>query len=216
MSDRALIGERLLTKDIPAYQAGLDGVSGDIIEERGWQSVEPATGIYYETYLDLSGNILDDLTAYPLLLELQDGLPYYTTKVDGWLNVVDIISQERLDALTVMNYMNDGNVPGMPSTDDDFGQILMCNYRLMSPQVDFTATNLLLPATAGAFGSNEPTAVEKLWCYRIVGLSGATPWAAGDTLQLPATRFIAAMNIQKEPDLEYMMRLKRSYELGQG
>jgi hypothetical protein len=43
-------------------------------------------------------------------------------------------------------------------------------------------------------------------------LIGATTFA-GITLQLPAARTILGASIIKEPDLEYMMRQKRSYEL---
>lgn len=209
---RALTGERLLTKNIPQYQGGI--VSGEWVGAEGWRSVGSDV-LYYETYLDLSAYTMDDLTVYPILLELQDGMPYYANKADGWLNVVDIISQEKLDPLEDFNTpMTQLNVAGLPETKQDFTQVLMANYRLFSPQVDFTATNLYLPATAGSFGSNEPTAVEKLWLYRFISFSGSTPWEDGATLQIPATRFIAAVNVREENDLAYMMRLKRSFELG--
>ena len=215
MAKGALTGERLLTKNIPQFIGGI--VEGQWVgtpEKLGWRSIGSDV-LYYETYFDLGAYTMDDLTAYPLLLELQDGMPYYSDKNDGWLNVVDIISQEKLDPITdFLVPMTELNIAGLPETKQDFTQILMANYRLFSPQVDFTATNLYLPATAGSFGSNEPTAVEKLWLYRFISFSGNTPWTDGTTLQIPATRFIAAIDVRKEDDLPYMMRLKRSFELG--
>ena len=68
----------------------------------------------------------------------------------------------------------------------------------------------MLPVTQGSFGSAEPTAVQKLWVYRVVLCRGASD---ASTLLLPATRFVLASDIVKEEDLPYIMRLKRSYEL---
>lgn len=61
------------------------------------------------------------------------------------------------------------------------------------------------------FSSLEPTAADKLYCYRIAALFSA----AGeiDSAYLPPTRVLLPGNIAGEPQLEYMMRLKRSYEL---
>ena len=67
------------------------------------------------------------------------------------------------------------------------------------------------------FSSLEPTAAEKLYCYRVLYL----PEAYDDTLKpnalnfvnVPAKRVILNTMIDKEPDLEYLFRLKRSYEL---
>ena len=87
----------------------------------------------------------------------------------------------------------------------------MCNFRLLTPQTDFAVSTLLLPATGGAFGSAEPTAVQKLWIYRII-----IPVALDltDTIwTIPPTRFVMGAEVVKEDDLPYIMRLKRSYEL---
>ena len=67
------------------------------------------------------------------------------------------------------------------------------------------------------FSSLEPTASENLYCYRVVYL----PEAYDDALfpngmsraSIPAKRVILNCMIDKEAELEYMMRLKRSYEL---
>jgi hypothetical protein len=87
----------------------------------------------------------------------------------------------------------------------------MCNFRLLTPQTDFSITNLLLPATGGSLGSAEPTAVQKLWVYRVL-IPTATDLSTS-TWVVPATRFVLGAEIVKEDDLPYMMRLKRSYEL---
>jgi hypothetical protein len=61
------------------------------------------------------------------------------------------------------------------------------------------------------YSSLEPTAADKIYCYRILVILGV----AGEVLKvnLPASRVLLPGTISSEPKLEYMMRLKRSYEL---
>ena len=67
------------------------------------------------------------------------------------------------------------------------------------------------------FSSLEPTAADRIYCYRVFALPQSqrdtTSIANMDDLILPANRVILNCMIDKEPDLDYMMRLKRSYEL---
>lgn len=214
MSERALTGGRQWTKDIPDTTATRDPVSGDWTLTNGWQidtSLTPTP--YYETYWDMSAYTLDDLTFFPISAVLQDGQAYAISDAsDAAIGLIDIVSQERLDIAQVIQDHVFGNLPGQPLSTENFEQILMCNYRLMLPQVDFVSATLILPATTGNFGSLQPTACEKLWIYRIAILGGtfnATVFSS------PATRFVMAGTVVKEPELDYMMRLKRSYELSQ-
>jgi hypothetical protein len=208
-STRALTGQRILSMPISNYQ-GLrtaDGWAGD----KMWQPVGTAgaNGVCAETYFDLSAYELDDLTLVPQLIQLQDGLPYFSGQVEG-LDVYDVVSQERLDPNDFILYGIGGEFPGSGYSKEDWSQILMCNTRFFAPTNEFQFADLLLPATQGSFGSSEPTAVQKLWVYRVVLVRGA---GEGSTLYVPATRFVLGADIVQEDDLPYMMRLKRSYEL---
>ena len=207
-STRALTGDRILSKPISNYLGGIDPGTGELIQMNDWQS---APGILYvEDYFDLSGYELDDLTLVPKYIRLQDGLPYYTN--GEALYVFDIISQERLTLFPdFINYTLAGDYPSSKGSTEDWSQILFCNTRFFTPQVDFTFADLVLPATAGSFGSLEPTAASKLWIYRVVIPRALPP--EGSILNIPASRFILSAEIVKEDDLDYMMRLKRSFEL---
>lgn len=69
---------------------------------------------------------------------------------------------------------------------------------------------------ANDFSSLEPTAADCIYCYRVVYLSQSyTPQARNGLtfVALPAKRVILNATTEQEPDLEYLMRLKRSYEL---
>jgi hypothetical protein len=209
MSSRALTGDRILHLGVSSYTGTYDPATqwnGD----GSWQPT--GTGIYSEQYFDLSGYELDDLTLIPKFMQLQDGgNPYFAGPTVTTLHVYDIISQERLTPADFLLLSLTGDYPGSPNTTQDWSQILMMNKRFMTAQTEFTSANLMLPATSGSFGSSEPTAVAKLWCYRIIITGGGIE--PGETLQIPATRFVLGGTVIDEPQLEYMMRLKRSYEL---
>lgn len=210
-STRALTGTRLLHEDVPGTIC--TEVGGQYAATNGWQTLLNDV-LYYESYFDLSAYELDDLTLIPTAMSLQDGMPYTTTSQDPitQLPVLDIISQEKLNMREVYdNYTTSLDIPGSPGSTQDWIQLLMCNFRLMTPQTDFMITNLLLPATGGAYGSAEPTAVQKLWYYRI--LIPTANDLTGSVWVVPPTRFVLGAEIVKEDELPYMMRLKRSYEI---
>jgi len=215
-STRALTGTRLLDLPVPACTPVYSDGAGWGAGLNGWVSISDtaATGLYYENYFDLSGYELDDLTLVPTMMQLQDALPYSTNNLADpllGLAVFDIISQEKLDPVQIAaNYVN-GDYPSSPGSLEDWTQVLMCGFRLFLPQTDFATTSLLMPAQGGPLGSSQSTAVQKLWVYRIV-VTGAQDWT-DKSVYIPATRFVLGAEIIKEGDLEYMMRLKRSYEL---
>ena len=204
-STRALTGERILSKPISSYSGVNDPATG-LPGSQDWQV--DGQILYVETYFDLSGYELDDLTLMPRYIRLQDGLPYFSEATA--LDVYDVISQEKLNITDFLLHAISGDYPGSKLSTEDWSQILFCNTRFFTQQVDFTFNNLQLPATAGSFGSLEPTAARTLWIYRVV-IPRELP--EGSSLTIPATRFILSGEVVQEDELEYMMRLKRSYEL---
>jgi len=100
---------------------------------------------------------------------------------------------------------------GMMGSSDDQTQIIFGQFRLMTHNINLPALpDTLHTEWSKDFSSGEPTAVSRLHCYRIIQIPGE-----GDNAQLyvPAARFYLTAAIGSEPDLEYLMRLKRSYEL---
>lgn len=65
------------------------------------------------------------------------------------------------------------------------------------------------------FSSLEPTTADTLYCYRVLSLpqSFVGTYTRFYSLLIPSRRVILSSLIDEEPYLEYMMRLKRSYEL---
>ena len=213
-STRALTGPRLMNLPVPSTLLTESAPGSNLFAAtNGWSTLGNDV-LYYENYFDLSAYELDDLTLVPTAIALQDGLPYTSINPNPELQVAifDIVSQERLSMQEVYdNYVTSNGYPSSPKSKQDWTQLLMCNFRLLTIQTDFQASSLLLPATGGSLGSSEPTAVQKLWVYRIVipVLTDLT----GLTITIPPTRFVLGADIVKEDELPYMMRLKRSYEL---
>jgi len=210
-SSRALEGPRVLSKAIEALSSTY---TTEWSSDSGWISEGTSLSIMNESYFDLSANELDDLTFAPSGGGLQDPGQYKSSNPTLAIAVMDIISQDKLTLADIETNIIANNAPGMPESKQDFTQIIMGNYRLMCPNLQLLPT-LLQTISGGSFGSGEATAASRLWIYRVVTVvSGVL--APGDTLNVPAARFILPGVVMKEGDLSYMMRLKRSFELATG
>lgn len=209
MAKGALEGDKTISQMMPEYSGAY---TTEWTDHKTWQG--PATGnvIFNETYIDLSAYELDDLTFFPMGAILQDpGL--YQSDVTNPLQVLDIVSQAKLNITEVLANLAENNVPGMMESTMDFTQIIWGQYRTFLGQATFQGgANLFLPANGGLFGSGSPTTAAKLYCTRIIITDAATE---GNYLSVPASRFIVSAVVAKEKDLAFMMRQKRSYELAQ-
>ena len=210
---RALTGPRSLTQMIPELISifGGEAFSG----YKGWLASATNPLVYFETYFDLTGYTLDDLTSMPIAAMLQDPGQYSTNATDLPMHVIDILSQERLNIDDVYTNLVANNLPGMLNSNNNFEQITFGNHRLFLAQTVFTnpsGVNLYLPASEMQFGSGDPVTVQKLWAYRIIASPGGT---TGNQLIVPASRFLLNIVVKKEEDKVYLQRLKRSYELDQ-
>ena len=227
-SVRALTGPRILTKQIEnADMVCLqDGINLEwhnrptTYSESEWQGITNKAMVYNEQYIDLSGYELDDLTLAVMSCQVQDPGAYQYSGDQDVFCIYDIVSQERLseDDLKLMKTNCDTFVqagPGQSRGPLDRSQIVSGSYRLMTKNANVTGlAGLMLTNRNVSLGSGEPTAVQKLWVYRIV-MFLQTP-SPGDFLCIPASTFVLVGEVFKESELVYMQRLKRSYELATG
>jgi hypothetical protein len=218
---RALSGPRQMTKQIPmSHPIWNDDAQGWLVDDMpGWQSITTAhnTGVYAETYFDLSGYELSDLTTVLRSVRVQDPGLYLFSGQTKVFSVYDILSTERLSSTDLVEVYDNHRLevmsaPGMSRGPLDRDQIPFGLYRMFG----HNSTNVGLPelmvnVRTSRFGSGEPVAVQKLWVYRIVILIGLP--AGPQTLTIPASTFVVNAHIIKEKDIPYFFRLKRSYEL---
>ena len=79
---------------------------------------------------------------------------------------------------------------------------------------NLTATTLnLREMWQSNYGVARSTAASKLYCYHCAWSYTGTGGGFGFTITIPDTRFMVSYVSDKEKDLVYMQRLKRSYEL---
>ena len=131
--------------------------------------------------------------------------------------VMDIMSQQRLDADTLSSFMTGtlnqyNNAPGMLGTPIDYHMITMGNLRVMYKSAQVTTSSTLIPFItqfSSPFGSGEPVVTQKLWCYRFVYYAGR----ASETMEIPAARMILRGEVADEKEYVYIQRLRRSYEI---
>lgn len=72
----------------------------------------------------------------------------------------------------------------------------------------------LMSVQSNIFSSLEPTAADCLYCYRVFSLPEPGPAGSGvSQITLPPKRVLLDAFTVEEPEIEYLMRLKRSYEL---
>lgn len=230
-----LEGPRTLSMSIPSYSGAYQTVAGGGTYDgwitrgnaankqmgEGWTAVPSTFSLMYETYVDLSGYELDNLTFFPAEAGFQDPGLYNVLTSTGSaatdsLWVMDLMSQERLDKETLSKMLTDSlnefnNAPGMMGSPVDYDLITMGNLRVMgnSLQVSAATNTPFIVQSASAFGSGSPVVVQKLWCYRFLYYPAD---AAGATMKIPASRFVLSGTAAKEKDLIYMQRLKNSYE----
>jgi len=212
-SARTLEGPRILSQDIPAYQGTYDAVANvfPVAGTNGWYNEGLPNAIAWEGYFDLSGYTQSKLTWVPEGCIVQDPGRFVAEQLPAVdVEVLDIISQERLSLTEIDADLLIGNMPGGPASSNDHEQIIFGNYRLMSSN-NTLALDLLYTIGGGTFGSGQASAASKLWYYKIIRINGSKTGAS--ELRIPASNFIMPGVAVKEDDLPYMMRLKRSYEI---
>jgi len=179
----------------------------------------PRPYAWIRTSIDLTKMEMDKDTLFPIGVAVQDpGIYVSSEATNKSMVVIDLITTKKIDPSLIVNFSGfhiddlTGSMFGMMGSSDDQTQILYGQYRLMTGNANLPAlADTLRTEWANNFSSGEPTAVDRLHCYRIVQIFGN----ADTQMYVPASRFYLSAVIDKEPDLEYMMRLKRSYELDQ-
>lgn len=179
-----------------------------------------------EVSIDLSGYAMDKKTFFPYSSFEQRSGPtsasFADTSTGRMIRDIIIVSSVPLDvdydtmvlyAVFDLPGFNSGNITGGDITAYRINRDpLMHQHKLVLAHDTTTATtggsSIYRVVSSSNASSLEPTAADLLYCYRIV-YSASTDGGA----LLPAARVLLPGMITTEPKLEYMMRLKRSYEL---
>jgi len=174
--------------------------------------------------IDLSGYAMQKKTFYPYSSFEQRASGTSAQTVDPltrqpYIGEITLISSVPLDntaiiaALTFTPGFISGSGVGAPSR---FDRSVIVHGEIKTFTLDSTlavpgGNNFLRLLNNETFSSLEPTAADKLYGYRIITL--ASTFGEIESAFVPASRVLIPGTLSSEPKLEYMMRLKRSYEL---
>jgi len=203
------------------YQGGtVWAASPGTITGPSWTQLATNTGWFHQADIDLSGYSMQDMTFFPSAVGIQDPGVYRmlpgAASTTSSLYVLDLITSTPIDPnqLMVTDLLGGMVGPGMFGSNEGFETILYGLFRVFAENNTIKIPNFQQLQRSQRFESGEPTAADKLYCYRIVQISAVGPLDAGlSYIVIPAARQLIAGRIDEESELVYMQRLKRSYEL---
>jgi len=211
--------DRRLAAMHPALNATWDPATSSWLNLNGWQTEAGAfTHLFHETQIDLSGYAMDSLTFFPTALGMQDPGIYTALGEPGaefrGLQVLDIVTSVPIKSIAaVANLQFNGTGHAMLGSEYEFETILFGSYRFFANNTTIPYPNYMQLERSQRFDSGEPTAADKLFCYRIVSVLFSGELTPDSLVGIPAARQLIAGQMGDESELVYMQRLKRSYEL---
>lgn len=180
----------------------------------GWKSLPP-NGFYNEQILDLAGLSQEQKTVFFNGIAQQElGNPVVLGGAAGdGLHVIDVISSIPLSETSITAMLTYGNFSsGLGIPVPTFEQTIYMNVRDFVVDVDTAAWGYMVLVSSNQLGSLQPTASDRLYCYRAMYFNqNFTGTASG----LNSVRYVIGANPEEEKEYQYLMRLKKSYDLQQ-
>ena len=176
---------------------------------QGW--TQPTPGFLLSSnYIDLKGLSQEDETVFINQAFIQDsGSPGIAGIAGDYYYMYDIMTTIPVDwtATNLANMVFSGL--GFPTNILNYEHVIYQRIRRFSLDLD-TAANTAITVQDNQSGSGMPTASDRIYCYRLV-----IPNTAGGiaSLTTQAVRYVLNVDTRAEPEFQYMMRLKRSYDL---
>jgi hypothetical protein len=179
------------------------------------QPVVPQGVFHSSTYFDLAGLTLEEKTLFFKGATVQQlGNPTIQSGAAGdACQIYDIMTSSPMTADELTSFISAGNFSGLtPAATSGltFDQTIYARRREYVVSVDLAAWGAMQLVSDDQLGSMNPTASDRVYSYRMVGvdLSGTSK-----TLAVLGSRQILSAEAKSEPEFQYLMRLKRSYEL---
>jgi hypothetical protein len=177
----------------------------------GWRQVGAPSGTFINTtYFDLAGLAIDDKTLFFSGATTQDVLnPIVTSGVAGDnIIVVDVMSSIPLTDVEYSALLTHGNFPISGTNNLTFDQTIYCRIRQYAVDVDTAAWGSMVLLADNQLGSLNPTASDRVYVARVVYFDGDST-----AINVTPVRYLLRADAKEEAEYQYLMRLKRSYEL---
>ena len=180
----------------------------------GWQAITGSTRAFIsETYFDLAGMSQREKTMFIEGAAVQEVAPPVLTAGaagDGFL-LADIMTSEPLTDVQALNLATQGNF-GFVQCGLGYQETIYARIELFAKDLDTATWPYVLKLSSNQLGSLEATASDRIYSYRVLNIDGAS---AATGFAFSGVRHIISAVAKEEPDFQYIMRLRRSYELAQ-
>jgi len=206
---------KTLVKEIPLVFVTLNGPIFET-DSQGWQLLDPASGyVMCSNYFDLAGLAMDEKTIMFNGAAVQNGgVPNMTGAAGDKMYVWDIITTIPVDFAKASNYGNLVNFPpGFLGSTLNFEHVTYQRLQVFTLDVDAAAKQPMRTYTEQS-GSLSATASDRLYSYRIIAPDPGAPLQI-TSFGFGAARHVLDVKTEDEPTYQYLMRLKRSYDLQQ-
>ena len=204
---------KTLFKEHDIFQANVGGGSATQTDfSKGYRLVSGTTGFFVsENYFDLAGMSMEAKTLFFEGATVQNlANPSYSQGNAGdSIQIIDIMTSVPLSDATLATYISEGNFAGSGSST--FSQTIYARNTFHVIDVDFAAAGYFNTLFSNQIGSLMPTASDRVYTYRLIGVDPTQAVPAIQTV-LPC-RFIMRAMAEEEAEYQYIMRLKRSYDL---
>jgi len=207
-----MVVARVLRKMIPGAFASWDSSTETLAlnsPQGGWETKTvpgaPHVFVYRFDYLDLSGYEGRDLTLFPQSVNLQQIQP---VKGSGtYFYRLDLATKNPVSFDDINNYITTGipAPPGSLASTDSIEQVFMGRLQLWEEMSTIQGLSLTQET---AWGVGDATAGAKMYLTTVYYIDQSAP----NNFNIPEGAWVIPSLIDREDDLEYVMRLARSYE----
>jgi hypothetical protein len=205
---------KTLAKEHGLLSASFSGSSWSV-QENGtygnWRLLGNITFIS-STYFDLAGMSMEEKTLFFQGAAVQSLAPPKSTNgVPGdSAFILDLMSTSPLTDDQISNYAAFGNF-AQPTSTLEFSETVYARIQIFAITQDQGPLAYMVITSDNQTGSMEPTASDRIYSYRLVAPGRIQ---ATGLIVYPA-RHILSAEAREEPDFQYIMRLKRDYDLQQ-
>lgn len=213
MSDALTDSPRILNATVdPMVGQSAGGTLSFATRGEGWEII-PAQGSTSEMfrwrgYIDLGGLEREALTFFLQNAQVPESNSFYGLGIA--IHVVDVISKVEItdDDLNLVTRTGNLYTPGFNDSVQDMDQVLWGRIRGFYHDSGWTSDNLQQQYYQQVWGEGIATSASRLHLTRYV-----TCHTDESALFVPGACFQVVGTAVEEPDLEYIMRLRRDYEL---
>lgn len=206
---------RVLRKLLPGIIGRVQNDELTIIDGSGWKTALTDLGnyavFYQQSYFDLSGYTKEQETTFPAAVVFQE-IGGHLLQAGDPIFSVDYVTKKviRVSDLTAQTSIVNFDPVGSTRSRFSLEEIFYANLKTWRDSADIAGSSVNTESTS--WGIADATAAEKLYITRAFYLPmGAAPAIMQYTA--PDCGVVVPVMVAEEPDLEYIMRLKRSHEL---